>query len=83
MTKKFPVFYLILTLLPYLKNVIEPVINHTHLDHNHVFVMILSGLFITYYIISIIAALVALAYCVADSEDGSNKYGPNPKPIYE
>lgn len=45
--------------------------------------MILSGLFITYYIISIIAALVALAYCVADSEDGSNKYGPNPKPIYE
>ena len=50
---------------------IEPVINHTHLDHNHVFVMILSGLFITYYIISIIAALVALAYCVADSEDGS------------
>ena len=83
MTKKFPVFYLILTLLPYLKNVIELVINHTHLDHNHVFVMILSGLFITYYIISIIAALVALAYCVADSEDGSNKYGPNPKPIYE
>lgn len=62
---------------------IEPVINHTHLDHNHVFVMILSGLFITYYIISIIAALVALAYCVADSEDGSTNMDRILKPIYE
>ena len=41
--------------------------------------MILSGLFITYYIIS----CLALAYCVADSERWFNKYGPNPKPIYE
>lgn len=83
MTKKFPVFYLILTLLPYLIHVIDPIIDYTHLDHNHVFVTILSGLIIAYFIVAFITALIALAYCVADSENGSNKYGPNPKPIYE
>ena len=54
-----------------------------HLAHNSLFVNIYGGVLIAYVIVFLIALFIALAYCGADSEKGSNKYGPNPKPIYE
>lgn len=83
MTKMFPVFHLVLVLLPFLDDVTGYFINQMHLAHNSLFVNIYGGVLIAYVIVFLIASFIALAYCGADSEKGFNKYGPNPKPIYE
>ena len=46
---------------------------------NIVVIIVLAIMAIIFAIGSIVISIMALVYCIQDSEKGTNQYGPNPK----
>ncbi|HBY82564.1 DUF805 domain-containing protein [Staphylococcus sp.] len=78
--KTIPVIYLVLTLLNPINQMANDYGWFSQLEHlNIVVIFVLSIMAIIFAIGSIVISIMALVYCVQDSEKGTNQYGPNPK----
>ena len=78
--KTIPIIYLVLTILsPIYQMASDYGWFSLFVYLNTVAVMIFAICLIIFAIGSVVISIMALVYCVQDSEKGTNQYGPNPK----
>lgn len=75
-----PVIMLVTSILSLSNEIIKEYHLDSQLDiNNHILIGIISLIALIYFIFLIAISLICLAYCIQDSEKGTNQYGPNPK----
>ncbi len=80
--KTIPIIYLVLTLLSPIYQISEDYKWISQISDSNVALLITIAIVsIILTIASIVISIMALVYCVKDSEEGTNQYGPNPKKV--